>query len=116
MQNSLIVLRPRRLAGTWVFSDANTGLVDEPFVQGIPEMITHLVANIPNAKKGFRLFFSKSAFPGYQEKLTWVREDSKGNWYRQESTGAEGWLCPALFHYFDQAPECLFVCAEAINV
>ena len=45
-------------------------------------MINVLVADIPDADKGFRLTFSAREFPGYQKKLTWVRSDSKGNWYR----------------------------------
>jgi hypothetical protein len=32
-----------------------------------------------------------------------------GNWYRWPDKGMEGWLCPALFKYFDQAPTELFV-------
>jgi len=32
--------------------------------------------------------------------------------YRAEDKGTEGWLCPALFRYFDTAPESLYVKAE----
>lgn len=31
-----------------------------------------------------------------------------GNWYWNESLGMEGWLCPALFKYFDTAPERIY--------
>jgi hypothetical protein len=34
------------------------GLVQESFVGGVPEMIDELVADIPNARNGFRLLFS----------------------------------------------------------
>ena len=113
--NSIMVIQPRWLAGTWVFTDETTGLVDEPFVFGVPGMIDRLVADIPGARKGFRLLFSASPFPGKQETLTHLREEGKGNWYRQESTGAEGWLCPALFHYFQVAPERIYIRAEGLN-
>jgi hypothetical protein len=34
------------------------------------------------------------------------------NWYRSEEPAMEGWLCPALFRYFDEAPRNLYVKAE----
>ena len=56
-QNAIMVISPYRYQGTWVFDDASAGLVREPFVAGIPEMIDHLVSDIPNAESGFRLHF-----------------------------------------------------------
>ena len=38
----------------------------------------------------------------------WLRAGEGGNWYRSEDHGMEGWLCPALFKYFDEAPELIF--------
>ena len=32
--------------------------------------------------------------------------------YRVKDEGAEGWLCPALFRYFDTPPDSLYVKAE----
>ena len=110
--NSILVIVPYRYEGTWVFDDRRVGLVREPFVSGIPEMIDVLVKDIPDAGKGFRLVFSACEFPGYQKKLTWVRGDSLGNWYRLEKPPMEGWLCPALFKYYREAPKELYVKAE----
>ena len=115
MPNQIQVISPYWLHGTWVFDDATTGLVQEPFVSGIPEMIDDLVADIPNARNGFRLLFSTAPFPGFQRLLEWVREEMGGNWYRTDQPAGEGWLCPALFEYFDEAPKELFVKAEALN-
>ena len=56
--NSLMVISPYYDNGTWVFDDPRVGLVREPFVAGVPEMIDVLVADVPNAKDGFRLLFS----------------------------------------------------------
>ena len=97
---------------TWVFDDPAAGLVREPFVGGVPEMIDTLVADIPNADQGFRLTFSATPFPGYQKKLTWLRGDSTGNWYRVEDLKMEGWLCHGLFKYFRTAPKELYVKAD----
>jgi hypothetical protein len=110
--NSIMVIAPYRFNGTWVFDDPRSGLVREPFVAGVPEMIDVLVSDIPEADKGFRLTFSAREFPGYQRKLTWVRGDSAGNWYRLEDPPMEGWLCPALFKYYREAPKELYVMAE----
>jgi len=41
-----------------------------------------LVKDIPDARQGFRLFFSANPFPGYQKRLTWLRGDMGGNFYR----------------------------------
>ena len=66
MANAIHVIVPYRHASTWVFDDPRVGLSQEPFVSGIPEMIDTMVANIPNAEKGFRLLFASEPFPGYQ--------------------------------------------------
>jgi hypothetical protein len=110
--NSIFVISPYKYYGTWVFDDPRVSLVREPFVAGIPEMIDKLVKDIPNADQGFRLLFSASPFPGYTIKLTWVRGEGSGNWYFCEEYNAEGWLCPALFRYFDEAPKEIYGKAE----
>lgn len=111
--NALMVLAPYRHAGTWVFDDPQAGLVREPFVSGVPEMIDHLVKDIPGATNGFRLLFSAQPFPGYQQQLTWLRGDMGGNYYRMEEPRMEGWICPAMFRYYQTAPKELYVKAEA---
>lgn len=110
--NSIMIITPYRYDGTWVFDDPRVGLVREPFVAGVPVMIDVLVADIPGADKGFRLLFSARPFPGYEKKLTWVRGGSEGNYYRLEDPPMEGWLCPALFKYFANAPQEIYVKAE----
>src|SRR6476660_7594801 len=97
MANAIHLIMPYRHASTWVFDDPRVGLSQEPFVSGSPEMIDVMVADIPNAEKGFRLLFSSAPFPGYQVKLEKVRAEYEGTWYRWTDNNAEGWLCPALF-------------------
>jgi hypothetical protein len=107
------LLEPYRHQGAWVFDDPTIGLRREPFVTGIDEMIDRLVSGIPDAARGFRLWFAPFPFEGCQAKLRWVRADPvEGNWYRTED-GAEGWLCPALLHYLPAAPAEIYVRAEA---
>ena len=113
MANVLTVIQPYWYQDTWVFDDASVGLEKEPFVQGIPEMIDYLVKDIPNARSGFVLLFSSQPFAGYQVELTRVREENGGYWYKAKNYPVEGWLCPALFRYFDDAPESLYIKAES---
>jgi len=117
--NQVMVIQPYRAHGTWVFDDPVAGLVQEPFVAGIPAMIDLLVEDIPNASQGFRLLFSADQIPGFQVSVVWLREENGGNWYKLDDsdTGAdmEGWLCPALFRYFEKAPDLLYVKAEAVD-
>ena len=113
--NSILVIAPYRYKGTWVFDDPAVGLRREPFVAGVPEMIDVLVKDVPDAKSGFRLLFSATAFPNYQHKLTWVSNDGNGNTYRLEDPPMEGWICPALFRYYREPPKEIFVKAEAIS-
>lgn len=115
--NQILVIAPYWLESvqTWVFDDERVGLVQEPFVSGADVFLSHRVADVPNARQGFRLTFSAEPFPGYQARLSWVREESNGNWYAADNPPLEGWLCPALFRYFDRAPQQLYVRADELT-
>ena len=107
--NSILVIHPYKYEGTWVFDDARVGLVQEPFVSGADTIIDRMAEHIPDAANGVTILFSATPFPGGQHELAWRREESGGNWYFSSHFGLEGWLCPALFKYFDAAPESIFV-------
>jgi Family of unknown function (DUF6717) len=111
--NNRVVIFPYKCNSIWAFDDPSVGLAQEPFVRGMPEMIEALVREIPDAENGFMLLFSAFSFPGQDRELVWLREDGGGNWYRETSTGLEGWLCPALYKYFEQAPKKLYCAARA---
>ena len=113
--NVVNLIVPDRHQGMWVFDDARVGLNKEPFVAGADLMIDRLVAAIPEAASGFRLIFSATAFPGHMARLEWRREESGGNWYYSPDFQMEGWLCPALFRYFEKAPKEIYVKAEPKN-
>ena len=106
-------MEPYRGAGGWLFDDPDVGLKREPFVGDVNELLDRLTAHIPDAQNGFRLTFSSEPFGGHQAVFNWARADPvEGNWYREETTGEQGWLCPALFCYFGEAPRNLYVRAE----
>jgi hypothetical protein len=100
--NQINVIHPYYDKGTWVFDDAAVGLKREPFVSGRPEIIEQLIEHLGTPPK-FKLTFSKDSFPGSNGAVKWVRAAMGGNWYRYGDL--EGWLCPALLRYFDDAPK-----------
>lgn len=127
-----MTIYPYLLEGAcWVFDDERTGLKEEAFVLGMTEMISKLVEFklIPHADKGFALTFAAEPFD-HDVELTWLSPEdvsrefnctlnelpSEGNWYRGLVFGEKmvGWLCPALFCYFEEAPKQLFVKAELL--
>jgi hypothetical protein len=107
--NWINVIFPYKHQGVWVFDDARVGLRQEPFVAGADVMIDRITADLPDAEQGFTLIFSATPFPGHQYRLDWEREFAEGNWYRAAELDMEGWLCPALNHYFAEAPKQIFV-------
>ncbi len=111
--NSINVISPYKAHGMWVFDDPRVGLVQEPFVSGADTMLDRITADLPNADRGFTLIFSAVPFPGHQYKLDWRRTDAEGNWYYSKDPDLEGWLCPALLLYFNEAPKSLYVQLKA---
>ena len=107
--NSLFAITPYKFEGLWVFDDSDAGLAKEPFISGADRILDVMTQNIPDADKGFRLIFSSEPFPGYTARFVWSRSEYGGNWYFWPEKELEGWLCPALFKYFEQAPENLYV-------
>ena len=128
-----MTLYPYLIGQTWVFDDPSTGLKEEAFVLGASEMIHRLVRakDIRNAGQGFALSFGAEPFD-HNVELQWVTPSDaatasglslseasiEGNWYEGNVAGEQMicWLCPALFCYFDQAPQKIFVKAEPLPV
>ena len=107
---------PYKHLGMWVFDDPRVGLNQEPFVAGADAMIDRVVADLPDAERGFRLIFAATPFPGHQYQLDWIRADEDGgNWYRSGDLDMEGWLCPALLRYFEEAPKHLYTQVKALG-
>lgn len=95
--------------GMLVFDDVSCCLDKEPFVQNTDLILLDLCSlnGIEQPEKGFSLKFSESSFEGFQIEAKHVREENGGNWYLVN--GHEGWLCPALFKYFPEAPDHLYI-------
>lgn len=107
--NEINIISPYQYHGQWVFDDPDKGLEKEAFVAGADDIIDSAVQDIPEAEKGFNLIFSRHPFPGHQLKFDRQEPEAGGYWYYNEALNMKGWLCPALFKYFDKAPEHLYV-------
>ena len=103
--NSVMVIHPYLHKGTWVFDDEDKGLAREPFIAGIDTMLSNIVEMKGLDKNGFSVLFSGSFLPDAHMTLDWLRADGGGNWYSCPEHGMEGWLCPALYKYFEEAPK-----------
>ncbi|MCF7944254.1 MAG: hypothetical protein K9L75_01795 [Spirochaetia bacterium] len=55
--------------------------------------------------------FSATPFEWHQHVLQWKDSRNAGTWnlYYSEVLQMEGWLCPVLLKYFDDAPKMLFL-------
>jgi hypothetical protein len=114
----------------WVFDDILTDLTAEALVSGTDTLINYMVNEspfaIPDAQCGFKLTFSDKFFEGCQVVGNWFKTDIDdigmnitGNWYNwnlvdQDIPNINGWLCPALFLYFKEAPNQLFAQVQPI--
>jgi len=117
--NALFTIRPYLKSGVWQFDDPRVGLVEEPFIAGIPEMLEELCAMEGYKPKQFtrkkpaKVTFSIHPFPKYQAELTLSRKESGGAWYiwnpEHLDQPLEGWLCPALLLYYPKPPKRMYV-------
>ena len=53
-------------------------------------------------------------FAGDTLKLEWRRSEYGGNYYYSPKYEMEGWLCPALFKYYKEAPQEIYIRGEPI--
>lgn len=113
--NAIFRIIPVRSEWGWSFTDEEAGLRNEPFVGSINDMIDEMVKDIPKARDGFALYFSPTPIPQSQMSFTLVEETPHmgGADYHCDQLGITGWLCPALFCYFEKPPQKIYVRAEA---
>jgi len=84
--------------GIWVFNDAEMGLVEEPLILGMTQIIDFLVG--PGMNRAVMRFTDGVDLMQY----TLIRgEPFEGGYvYQLKGTGMTGWLCPATLHYFPE--------------
>jgi hypothetical protein len=98
----------------WVFDDKDRGLVKEPFVAGADTLLD-IISGKDNAVS---LIFSANDFPKVTHVINRVGKSAGsfggGTDYLFESIGStlDVWLCPALFKFFEEAPETIYIYAS----
>lgn len=107
--NSIRIIHPYWDSGSLVFDDAAVGLQREPFVAGADTALMLLSKRVAGCEERFTMLFSDIEFPGSQFRLDWTGYDQGGNWYFCPDVGVAGWLCPALYKYFDAAPTTIWI-------
>tara|TARA_R110001606_G_scaffold77404_1_gene178872 strand:+ start:354 stop:764 length:411 start_codon:yes stop_codon:yes gene_type:complete len=112
-------LAPYYSHGQWVFDNENFGLVEEAFVCGMSEIIDFVLESSgidpQSVDGGFRLTFSGDPFPDAVHSLTWSEEGWGGNIYTLDRSDMVGWLCPALLHFFSEAPKKIYVAVGLLD-
>jgi hypothetical protein len=116
MSNALFAIEIYRHAGTWCFTDEERGLIHEPFVSGIPELIDDCINQLKeHEEKRYRITFGEKQFPGSAEYLRFHFEEYEGAWYSKQMTDNQidpnakiGWLCPATLKFFLYFPKKIY--------
>jgi len=117
----IVYLRWLKKEKAWVFDIPFAGIVNEPFGDGMPELIEHHLnrrkGKLAHAKKyGVCVLFSHvsvkpSEFSdGIYTKLTSREEDNGGCWYWDVIAKKYGWLCPNLHQFFTSPPQQIHFC------
>lgn len=109
--NAITVIHPYKDHGIWVFDDDKVGLVKEPFVAGADIMLDIVTGNADKCS----LMFSANEFPDAEYKVNIIGPGVGGGTdyiFEGKINGAKIshklWLCPALFKYFEKAPETIY--------
>lgn len=113
--NAMMIIFAKRKHGTWIFTDTDRGLVNEPFVAGIPEMIDKVIELKGWIRDMARFTFSGNEFPGYDVSIIKVRDEHGGAWYKIDISNVgqidlpNGWLCPATLKFFNYMPDVIYI-------
>lgn len=116
--NVMNMIFPWKEGANWIFDDPARGLVREPFVLGIPEMIDEIVELLGLTGEKVKFIFSKNEFPQYHAYIEKTRDEAGSAWYKVgksnigELSDNEGWLCPATLLYFEAMPDRIYLRIE----
>jgi hypothetical protein len=90
----------------WFMDDPIKGIVMEPLVRGVPEIIKALVGRKVDR---FSVIFTSDNQTAHSHVLVRKQPEDGGYWYQLQGTTMKGWLCPVLMQYFEQAPENMYL-------
>ena len=113
-RNAIFTLTFYRHEGQWVFDDPGRDIQVEPLVCGADDVFDVLSGRDQDpAINRCTVNFSATPIPGHEVHARFQKPEYGGSVYTTtDLMGTEPfefWLCPALFAYFDRAPEDLYV-------
>jgi len=113
-RNAIFTLTFYRHEGQWVFDDPGRDIQVEPLVCGADDVFDVLSGRDQDpAINRCTVNFSATPIPGHKVHARFQKPEYGGSVYTTtDLMGTEPfefWLCPALFAYFDRAPEDLYV-------
>lgn len=112
MNNSIFTIRPYRRGEVWCFDEPSLNIHAEPFVGKTNAIIDAMLIRVGLDEDSFTALFSSQRFPSPHLWLQWSKEEYGGNWYHDETTKLQGWLCPCLLRFFSEAPKNIYVSAQ----
>jgi hypothetical protein len=86
--NSLYVTNIYNHEGTYVFDDTPVGLVREPFIISMPQIIEHQMGGPIDT---ITAIFSAAAFPSYNTVLKRLHPEYGGTRYELDGSHLQGW-------------------------
>ena len=113
-RNALFTLTFYRHQGQWVFDDERRDIYVEPLVCGADDVFDVLSGrHLDPSINRCTVNFSSTPIPGHEVHATYLGPEFDGSRYSTtDLTSAEPfefWLCPALFAYYAEAPQDLYV-------
>ena len=108
--NAMMSLNLYKTGSTWQFDDERFGIIAEPFVMGMSEMIS---TYLPDDADKCTAIFSLAKFPQC-ETLKLLDEEANGGWYELSDSqwsykiGMKGWLCPVTRVYLNTIPKNIY--------
>ena len=113
-RNAIFTLTFYRYQGQWVFDDDRRDIFVEPLVCGADEVFDVISGRCEDdGINRCTVNFSSSPIPGFALHATYLGPEFGGSRYSTPDmkldTPFEFWLCPAIFAYFECAPQDLYV-------
>ena len=102
--NSIFSITVEKNNGVWAFTDKSRDLSNEPFVSGADLILDKLCIEISAPFMKLNLIFADFPFPDHMFSFSKKLSESGGWWYSSVDFDIDGWLCPAMFKYFKEAP------------
>jgi hypothetical protein len=105
----------------WVFDDAEFNLSQEPFVEGMDDVIDFITKDIPNANEGVIIHFQDGVGSDEYPFVVLTHATSRrhpklgqSNYYYCEQLDKKVWICNNMYRYTNDTPQIICVWATKL--